>query len=45
MIYVNHDTKNAEAKNIPHSRNLLLFYFNANAQEAEAAKVLVLASV
>lgn len=26
MIYVNHDTKNAEAKNILHSRNLLLFF-------------------
>jgi hypothetical protein len=25
MIYVNHDNKNAEAKNIPHSTNLLLF--------------------
>lgn len=33
MIYVNHDNKNAEAKNIPRGSKFIAFYFDANARE------------
>lgn len=31
MIYVNHDNKNAEAKNIPAQHKFIAFYLDGNA--------------